>query len=81
MIRVTPAIVFPAHAGMDRENLSDDSSASAYSPRTRGWTEGSKHETGIRQRIPRARGDGPLRIASSQMGDVVFPAHAGMDRQ
>ena len=50
------------------------------SPRTRGWTvEPTVVERG-HTGVPRARGDGPPCSAANNGDDIVFPAHAGMDR-
>ena len=72
--------VFPAHAGMDRSRDGHGRHAEACSPHTRGWTD-----PGIRgypgpERVPRTRGDGPLRVRAGDFAMEVFPAHAGMDR-
>ena len=50
------------------------------SPHTRGWTDCviRAGEEGIP--VPRTRGDGPLTGAELTRAELLFPAHAGMDR-
>ncbi len=72
--------VFPAHAGMDRLGQSENRIMNSCSPRTRGWTDGGMTMQIMVSSVPRARGDGPAKPKTEVKEPVVFPAHAGMDR-
>ena len=72
--------VFPAHAGMDRSEHPDWSDSPWCSPHTRGWTEQPELCCGEDAGVPRTRGDGPADKRPNKRRDIVFPAHAGMDR-
>ena len=73
--------VFPAHAGMDRNQTQTTGAYWPFSPRMRGWTE---TVTPVRERTrtfsPRMRGWTAAPAAAPEHG-AVFPAHAGMDRK
>ena len=50
-------------------------------PRTRGDGPMLEHlEVPLIVGVPRTRGDGPYLTKSGGSSDLVFPAHAGMDR-
>ncbi len=74
------ATVFPAHAGMARENKRLAHTEKAFSPHTRGWPGCSRHGDGSPEGFPRTRGDGPTIFEAQSFEEAVFPAHAGMAR-
>ena len=72
--------LFPAHAGMDRWPNNWGQWLIACSPHTRGWTDWSQGVDESCGSVPRTRGDGPLRGDVMVITEILFPAHAGMDR-
>ena len=70
---------FPAHAGMDREDVADEPHPSPGFPAHAGMDPEAWATADGAARFPRTRGDGPAGRRVRLEGRRGFPAHAGMD--
>jgi len=71
---------FPRACGDGPSVRGGMSGVPGFSPRMRGWTGSRERRRANPKSFPRACGDGPQLRHWADATEVVFPAHAGMDR-